>query len=171
LARLFQRIFSFDSTSSALTYVGYFFKFLYYLAIVLVIYLIAKTLLKREGRWIFGRKSDKLDISTETLEVDLLDTNFDALIKNAVRDNAYRLATRYSYLKTLKLLTKNAIIDWDPEKTNYDYLLEIESSELQKQFQYISYIYNYSWYGEFELDTNSYTEVERSFQSLFNSVG
>ncbi len=171
LSHLFDKIFDFDSPVSARSFTEYFIKTVYFIAFIAILYLIAKTLLKKEGNWVFGRRKDNLDITTESLEVDLLVTDFDSLIEKAIKTTDYRLATRYYYLKTLKKLTNKAIIDWDPEKTNYDYYQEIKEEEIQKQFQYISYLYNYSWYGEFELDTTAYSEVKAAFHSLFKTIG
>ncbi len=171
LVRFFKELFGFDSPVSARNFTEYFIKTIYFIAFIAIIYLIAKTLLKKEGNWVFGRSTDSLDITTESLEVDILATDFDYLIEKAMQVSDYRLATRYYYLKTLKKLTHKGIIDWDPEKTNYDYYQEIKEEGVQKQFQYISYLYNYSWYGEFELDTTAYGEVKAAFHSLFKAIG
>ena len=171
LSHFFDDLFDFDSPVSARSFTEYFIKTVYFIAFIAIIYLIAKTLLKKEGNWVFGRSTDSLDIATASIEVDLLTTDFDNLIEKAMQVSDYRLATRYYYLKTLKKLTHKGIIDWDPEKTNYDYYQEIKEEGIQKQFQYISYLYNYSWYGEFELDTTAYGEVKAAFHSLFKLVG
>lgn len=170
LGRWFMRLFDVKTSQKTENYVSFFIKTLYVLTIIFVVYLIVKTILKREGFWIFGRTSDQLDITSDNLEIDLLETNFKELIEAATHANNYRLATRYYYLNTLKKLTNKALIVWDPDKTNYDYYIEIKDKEIQKQFQYISYLYNYSWYGEFELDSVAFSEIETAFNSLFKML-
>lgn len=160
------RIFKLNPTQKGLQITSIVFKILYYIAVLAIIFFIVRSFLRKEGYWILGKKSDKLEIVSENIEIDLLETNFEALIKNSIINENYNLATRYYYLKTLKTLTEQGIIKWDTEKTNLDYLMEINDSKLQKQFQYISFIYDYCWYGEFKLNKDSYKEVENNFQSL-----
>lgn len=170
LAEFLMRLFDFDSASKASVFTGYFIKTIFSLLIIALVYFIVRALIRKDGYWVFGRSSDKLDINTNTIDINLLDTDFKKLIKKATEKKNYRLATRYYYLNSLQKLTSKGIIEWDPEKTNYDYYSEIENIALQKQFQYISYLYNYSWYGEFELDAVAYSEVENSFNSLFKTI-
>jgi len=166
----FQRIFDFDSPVSAQKFTEYFIKTIYIIAFIAIIYLIVKTLIQKEGNWVFGRRSDTLDITTETIEVDLLQTNFKDLIAAATHKKDYRLATRYYYLQSLQKLSQKGLIDWDAEKTNQDYFNEITDPKLQKKFSYISYLYNYSWYGEFELNSTTFKEIKVSFHSLYKSI-
>jgi hypothetical protein len=160
----------FNSSTQATNFVNVFFKTLYIIIILLVIYFIVKTLVNQEGSWIFGRKSDKLNINTSEVEQHLMQTDFDNLITNAVKKQNYRLAVRYYYLKTLKLLSEKEIINWEYEKTNQDYYHEIKNKEIKASFSYTSYIYNYSWYGEFELDESGYQEASKSFNQLFKII-
>ena len=160
----------FRSSKEAGNFVSILFKTLYILAILLVVYFIAKALINKEGNWIFGRKSSALGVDTEQLEKQLLETNFDSLIAKAVAKADYRLAIRYHYLKTLKLLAKKNIIQWEFEKTNRDYYYEIANKATKEQFAYISYIYNYSWYGEFEVNDTIYNDANSAFQKLFKLI-
>jgi len=167
---LLLRIFDFKPTQQGLKVTGYIIKALYYIALVTIIFFIVRAIVRKEGYWVFGKKTEKLDILTEDIEINLLETDFDVLINDAVNNKKYNLATRYYYLKILKTLNEKEIIVWDTEKTNTDYLMEIKSIPLQKQFRYISYIYDYCWYGEFMLDADSYREAETGFKSLLKSV-
>jgi len=63
----------------------------------------------------------------------------------------------------LKSLSDRTIIDWDIEKTNTDYLSEIKSAEFKKEFEFLSYIYDYCWYGEFELNEEDFAKAENHF--------
>ncbi|PLX08234.1 MAG: hypothetical protein C0596_08060 [Marinilabiliales bacterium] len=168
---LLRKIFDFKPTQKGLKITQYIIKALYYIALVLIIFLIVRSLIRKEGYWIFGKKSDKLEIATENIEVDLMETDFDRLINDAVLKNNYNLAVRYYYLKTLKVLTEKEIIEWDADKTNLDYLMEIDKTHIQNLFQKISYIYDYCWYGEFTLDQSSFNEAESRFISFFKTIG
>ncbi len=76
------------------------------------------------------------------------------------------MATRYYYLWLLKTLSDRNIIEWDIEKTNGDYLNEISNLELKNEFQFLSYVYEYSWYGEFNLNETDFEKTEIAFLKL-----
>ncbi len=160
----------FSSSREASKFVDILIKVLYILAILLAVYFIAKALINKEGNWIFGKKTKSLNVDAQKLEKQLLETDFDSLIAKAVAKANYRLAIRYQYLKTLKLLAKKNIIQWEFEKTNRDYYYEITQVSIKEQFAYISYIYNYSWYGEFQVDESIYKDAEMAFQKLFKTI-
>jgi hypothetical protein len=140
------------------------------LLIIFVLYKIIKSLMSEEGNWIFGRKSDQIDIIAHDLEQNLMQTDFDVLIQDAIRKKQFRLAIRYYYLQSLKKLTQKNKIVWQYEKTNLDYEREIENVELKNKFRYISYLYNYCWYGEFDLNEYEFKTGEQSFHNFLNNL-
>ncbi|MCP4054376.1 DUF4129 domain-containing protein [Mesoflavibacter sp. CH_XMU1422-2] len=137
---------------------------------LLVIYFIFKAIVNKEGTWVFGKSSDKKIIPVTDLENNIHQTNFKALISEAESNNNYRLAIRYYYLWLLKGLSEKEIIDYDPEKTNSDYQYEIKTPEISEQFAYTSYLYNYIWYGEFNVDQTQFDKAKRAFTNFLNSV-
>ena len=152
LARKIQDLFRFTQPERALIVTLWMFRIVGVSLILFVIYKIAMAFINEEGHWVFGRKSDKIDIIAKDLEQNLLQIDFETLIKEAIQKKQYRLAIRYYYLLTLKKLTQNNIIDWHYEKTNLDYYREIENATLKSQFKYVSYLYDYCWYGDFDLN-------------------
>jgi len=170
LSQKFKDWFDIVDDKKAAKFTKYFFRTIYILTFIVVLFFILKALLNDEGNWIFGRSSKKIDINATVLKEELLETNFNDLIQKAKDTNDYRLAIRYYYLKVLKALTQNEIIEWDNEKTNYDYYNEIKNDDLKEQFQYISYVYDYTWYGEFNLDKDSFDTAETKFKQLINEI-
>jgi hypothetical protein len=170
LMRLLARIFNFEATQRGLEITSVIIKILYFLALAALIFLIVRAIMKKEGYWIFSKKQANAEILSGDIETKLLETDFDALIKKAINDQNFNLATRYYYLKTLKVLSEKGIIEWDPDKTNSDYMYEIKDKELQNQFRYISYIYNYCWYGEFTLEPSAWQQAESGFITFLKSV-
>ena len=65
--------------------------------------------------------------------------------------------------RLLKSLSDKNIIEWDIEKTNLDYQREIQNTEIKKNFRFLSYVYEYSWYGEFELTEDDFRKAENAF--------
>ena len=80
------------------------------------------------------------------------------------------MAIRYYYLWTLKKLSERNIIEWHVDKTNTDYLYEIQSKELKDNFQYLSYLYNYIWYGEFEMNDITFNQAQKAFEKTLQSL-
>jgi hypothetical protein len=112
------------------------------------------------------RKKEKLIYEDEDLdEIDL-----ETLLKQSIDQKEFRLAIRYYYLSSLKGLSTKRIIDYHKDKTNSEYLFEIENKALKSQFSYLSYIYTYVWYGEFPLDEQHFKAAQNKYQSFLNAI-
>ena len=48
--------------------------------------------------------------------------------------------------------------------------VEIPSSNLKKEFDYLSYVYDYSWYGEFTIDKVAFEKAEMRFNKTLNTL-
>lgn len=139
------------------------------LVILFVVYLIVASVINNEGIWIFGRSRKKI-AATAVGSEDITQMDFRTLIENTKKDDNYRLAVRYYYLWLLKKLSVNNIIDWNWEKTNSDYLYEIKDDSLRREFEYLSYVYDYSWYGEFTLSGELFDKAEKAFLKTFKNL-
>ena len=137
---------------------------------LLVIYFIFKAVMNNEGKWVFGKSSDKNIIPITDIENNIYATDFRQLIAEAEKDNNYRLAIRYYYLWLLKGLTNAEIIEYDVEKTNSDYFNEITSKSIAEEFSYTSYLYNYIWYGEFDVNEQQFSKAKTAFVKFLNSI-
>lgn len=143
-----------------------FIKFMIYiLLIVFAIYILMKLLVGDNASSFFGRQS-KLVAPLNIQEDHIENVDLDSYIKNALKEENYRLAIRYMYLKSLKLLSLKNIIEWHFEKTNNDYYTEIESVELKENFKKASYLYDNIWYGEFTLDRADFENAQKDFERL-----
>lgn len=118
----------------------------------------------------FGKSSDKNIIPVTDVENNIHVVDFKTLIKNAERNNNYRLAVRYYYLWLLKSMTSAEIIEYDVEKTNSDYHNEITTKTIKQEFSYTSYLYNYIWYGEFDVNQEQFSKAKHAFVNLLNSI-
>ena len=137
---------------------------------ILVIYFIFRAVVNKEGSWIFGKSSDKNIIPVTDLETNIHATNFLELIADAEHKLNYRLAIRYYYLWLLKKLATAELINYDVEKTNNDYKQEIENQQLKDEFNYTSYLYNYIWYGEFDVNDEQFYKAKQAFVKFLNSI-
>lgn len=104
--------------------------------------------------------------SFDDITEDLNEINFDKRITEALSDGDYRLAIRWLYLKMLFGLDKNKHIHFSPSKTNIDYGYEISSREIKTDFMQLSRVYEYVWYGQFELSELRYMSHEEKFRNF-----
>ena len=170
LADFFKNLFNLSSDSVSGKVVDVLLKALAVLLIVFVIYLIVKAIMNGEGQWIFGKSSDKKVIHYEDIEKNIHLVDFEKLIKETLKSGEQRLSIRYYYLWLLKKMTNKNIIEWDIEKTNTDYFYEIKDQAFKSNFEYVSYLYNYIWYGEFELDEPTFEKAKTAFEKIIKSI-
>lgn len=171
LADIFRNFFNFTNDEDSMHAVEIVLKTIAVLLVVFVIYLIAKALLNKEGRWIFGRSSDAKIIRYDDIANNIHQQDFKKLIANAKQSDDKRLVIRYYYLWLLQKMTDRQLIEWDIEKTNSDYYREIKSAAAKDRFAYVSYLYDYVWYGEFELDDATYQKTCNAFENAIQLVG
>lgn len=137
----------------------------YVLCISVIIYTVFK-LLKVDIRHVFYRSHKKPPLQYRSIHDDIHVMDFEALIKDAVKNGNYREAVRLIYLAALKQLTDHDHLQWKVGKTNHEYMDELSSTIFQKDFDQLSYYFEYSWYGQFTVDQSLYTEVSEKYQSL-----
>lgn len=170
LADFFRRLFNFSNDTVSMQFVEILIKAVAIVLLVFVIYLIVKSIMNGEGQWIFGKSSDKKVINYEEIEKNIHLVDFEKLIKDTLKSGEMRLSIRYYYLWLLKKMAEKSLIEWDVEKTNTDYLYEIKNLEFRTQFEYVSYLYDYIWYGEFELDEVTFQKAKAAFEKTIQSL-
>lgn len=116
--------------------------------------------------WNVPKKNKRNSTSLVYEDEDINQVDLDGLLQNAIKDQKYRQAIRYYYLISLKLLSDKKLITYHKDKTNSEYLFEIENTATRQQFSYLSYIFNYVWYGEFSVNESDFKTVESKYQSF-----
>ena len=74
------------------------------------------------------------------------------------------------YLKLLKTLTDNEIIEWKINKTNRDYRREIRKSKYSKKFYKLTFTYEYTWYGEFDINKIQFDKIHIDFNNFYDKI-
>ncbi|MFK5982446.1 MAG: hypothetical protein QM499_05995 [Flavobacteriaceae bacterium] len=142
---------------------------IYVILIIIAVYIISRLFLNTNTTSFFSKKSkDLAPISFEEEHIEQI--NLEELIKNALSQSDFRLAIRYMYLKTLKDLSINNLIDWHYDKTNFDYQNELKSPNLSDSFGRVSYLYDHIWYGEFGLDESEFSKAKKEFDQLTKAI-
>ena len=138
-----------------------------YFAVFLFAYLIFRFLIGSD--LISLRKNKKFKkpqvINLEDEQI-IKEADLDQLINDAIGQNDYRLAIRYFYLKSLKLLIDNNLIKWHADKTNHDYVNEIYNPMLRKVFNDLTGIYDYVWYGKYQPDKTGFDKIKQKFKEF-----
>ncbi|MCV2487290.1 DUF4129 domain-containing protein [Flavobacterium sp. SH_e] len=171
LARQLASLFNFSSVKTSLNFVAILFRIIAILVVVVLIYFIARALTKQEGRWIFGKNANKRALFYSDAEKNIHLLDFEKLIQESIEAGEKRIAVRYYYLWLLKVMAQHNYIEWDIEKTNSDYLYELQNPAHKEEFTYLSYLYNYIWYGEFEIDDAIFRKTENRFKKALKTFG
>ena len=93
-----------------------------------------------------------------------------SLIKKAVADGEFRHAVRYYYLNELKKLDNLNLIGYEFQKTNRDYSEEIENENIRQHFSRITKLYEFIWYGSFQVSEKDYRLAEKGFLNMDNAL-
>lgn len=108
-------------------------------------------------------KSKKVAVPyQETLE-NIHEIDFAEQIEKALSQRNFRLAVRLLYLNTLKQLSDQSLINWQPEKTNQAYVNELGDHLFHQEFKDLTLQFEYIWYGEFIIDQTTFDPIYQSF--------
>lgn len=148
-----------------------FFDLLIYLLIIAAIVGAVLLVVKSNMQAVFTGKSVEVDkIGFEEFEEDIHEIDFDKLIREAIDQQDYRRAVRLYYLKALKEMSNLGLIAWKPEKTNLEYQDELRDSALHTPFRDVSYLYEYTWYGNFGVTKNMFGNISDRFRGFIGKL-
>lgn len=139
---------------------------LQYALIIAVIIIIILLVLKNDIRSVFYGKSASVTIDFKEFNEDIHKINFDELIAASIAIKDFRKAIRLHFLKLLKDLTDHNLITWQIDKTNNDYSMELANSKYNNSFRELSLMYEYIWYGDFQLDETNFKNTLTKFQEF-----
>lgn len=116
---------------------------------------------------LFRKRSieNPVDLSDEIPE-DIFAINYQKEIDKAAAQGNYRLAVRLMFLRLLKNLAEKNIIQYKQDRTNFDYLLQLQATAYYSHFFRITRNYEYSWYGHFDVSEEAYKIIQRDFDQF-----
>jgi len=144
--------------------------YLYYALMIAALILIIRGLIKADRRGLLFGKINSNEIKMIESEEDISQINFDELIAAAAERKDYKLAVRYLFLKSLKLLSEKELIELRNNKTNYQYLSEIKNNRISSAFQIATSRFEWIWYGDFPVDDNVLKSSQNDFNELFGLI-
>lgn len=139
------------------------------LVIAILIFILLKILKVTPQSLFYKNKKSQVLPSGEFSE-DITGLNFEALIIEASAEGNYKKAVRYMYLKLLKILSEQNIIEWSVYKTNQDYHKEMLSSSFNENFRKLSSLFEFTWYGDFTLNAATFKKIHYEFSEFYNRL-
>ena len=111
---------------------------------------------------------EPFSLNIETSEFK--NTDYDQLLDQALRKENYSNAVKILYLKALQQLSETELITWKADKTNHDYVREMVDHPGNKEFNQLTYFYEYIEYGDFSIDREGYDTVENIFSQFQHKI-
>jgi hypothetical protein len=119
------------------------------------------------------RRSGKAIASEEgeLQETDnIFEINYQRDIDKAVSAGNYRLAVRLMFLRVLKNLSDKNIIQYRQDRTNFDYLMQMDTTKYYQDFFRITREYEYCWYGRFDIEPEKFTVIKNDFENFGHNL-
>lgn len=112
------------------------------------------------------KKQRSLDllVTSEEEDIEVVDAYGGYL--TAVANADYRMAVRMQFIRVLQYLSENGFVNWKANKTNRQYLLEIEDKNHYEVFRELSYIYDLVWYGHTMISNQDFDRINPKFQKF-----
>lgn len=139
-----------------------FYYLLLILGIVTLVFIFYKLLFSKNALFQTTKK-ENYDSEIQFVERNLLSIDIQPYIQEAIAKKEWNLAIRYLHLHNLQLLAKKEIIHWDYRKTNQEFSTEIKDKTLQQAFQKTTLLFNYIWFGDFELNQIDFEKFQKDF--------
>lgn len=150
LGKLLQKIFG---SKFAEEYTEIILLALFVIVILLIIWFIYK---KRPELFMRSKKNIPYRVEEDTI----YGVDFDKEIDAAFSRNDYRETVRLLYLQTLKQLSDEEAIDWQPYKTPTEYIYEVKRDVLKAPFRELTGRFLRVRYGNFEATESLFREMQ-----------
>ena len=132
--------------------------FFYGLALLILAFAILQ-FFKMDVRGLFSSQKKRPQMFYPSSVEQIQARDFLLMADEALQLGNLRIAARMYYMHVLQMLDAQEIIEWQPRKTNQDYLYECRQSIFKPQFARLTYLFDYSWYGDFPVDQHLVEEM------------
>lgn len=103
-------------------------------------------------------------------EAALPEEDLDQLLKKALDEKEHRMATRYLYLKTLRMMEARQMIRWHIKTTDEEYARQLDPLPQGESFRWLMAAYERIWYGKFLLNDQQFARLFQHFQDFHISI-
>lgn len=136
--------------------------------IAAIVFFVIKVMGMNSGGLFARAGGSSLPYTAETEDINRI--SFEDAIKEAIESRNFRMATRLLYLQSLKQLADKGYIQWQLNKTNSDYIMEVTGKPWQQLFKKLTYSFEYTWYGEMNLASDEFQNLQIQFQQFNNQL-
>jgi hypothetical protein len=119
----------------------------------------------------FYRRAKRTKENGELMEETLESEDIDRQLEHFLQIGDRRQATRYLYLKALRLLSDRDLIHWHSDTTNQEYLRQLGGNPKEPDFRFLTGAYEKVWYGEFALGEAGFSVLHDRFTNFFKALG
>jgi uncharacterized secreted protein with C-terminal beta-propeller domain len=120
--------------------------------------------------YLFYSKPKKIASAQKNKSEDEIPENIDEKIKDTLLAKNYRLAVRYMHIKAMKLLDEKELIRFHAQSTNNYYTSQLRKTEFGKDFQQLTNVYEYVWFGDFTLNEQQVEIVQQNFNRFYFEI-
>ena len=172
LGRVVKRMLSFifDDIGPAVGVLAAIVKAIPWIVLGLLLFFILKFFLKVNTRNATDVLETVPSIQLTNDEELINNLQLNELIAQAIQEKDYRLAVRFYYLLILQKLTDKELIVWQQEKTNEDFIREVAKLKIASDFTEITRLYDFVWYGNFEINEPEFLKATTLFNTLKNKI-
>lgn len=110
------------------------------------------------------------EIRLETIEENLHEAEMNSLIRQAIEQGQYALAIRLYFLAILKELSLMQAIRWKKNKTNREFLQELQNQPDRADFSRAARIFERIWYGNRVITAGEFRQVETPFADFLHRL-
>lgn len=146
-----------------------FWRILSYILAALFIAGLIFIFVRMKGGRLFKGDSARTPVFADILE-DIKEIDTADLIQKAKNKGDYRLAFRYSFLRTLQLMNDKKYIDWKTHKTNREYYNEFAIDTIKPLFKELYLGFEYVWYGDSPINSEVFEQYSLEFNEFNRQI-
>ncbi len=137
--------------------------------VILLVILIVK--LVGDGGQGVGKKVDVDPIfELEDLEENIHESDLERFLRISLEEKKFRIALRIYYLIVIRRLSDLGWIQWQKDKTNYDYVREMRPKSSHGIFRDLTYMFEIVWYGETPVSEKDFHALSPDFERFVNQL-
>lgn len=119
-----------------------------------------------------GSKSRRENVLLEEPELPDSNSTFEDLwsaFNQAKSNSDFRECIRLIHQICIKKLAENGLLEIHIEKTNWEYVTDLDNHKVATQFSRLTYIHEYIWYGGFSMDKKDFDAYEVEFKEFLKT--
>jgi len=143
-----------------------FYDILALIGLIAFIWIIYRLVFRGNKVYIQHQQESVDQSPVEYVEKNLMDSSIQPYITQAIAQKDFALAIRFMHLLNVQRLAQTKQIIWKLNKTNAMISQEIISPAIKADFQRCTHLFEYVWFGNFEVDEAAFISYQQVFQQF-----